>query len=160
MIFCAFSIVIMRVELLIGDSQAALANKPCGSGRPTHCSFHHHLPPSFAGPRGILLIGTFSVAAEPARRANAADYPCRADEAAGQAKTANDAKRPRCSTREVPPSFTGTPNVLRQVGSQSADTIKFYFREHSATSLALARNQTETRHVAGMCADHAHIRKK
>jgi hypothetical protein len=40
----------------------------------------------------IPLIGTFPVAAEPARRANAADPPCRADEAAGQAKTTNSAK--------------------------------------------------------------------
>jgi hypothetical protein len=50
------------------------------------------IPPAFAGPRGIPLIGTFSIAAEPAGRANAADPPCRADEAAGQAKTTHDAK--------------------------------------------------------------------
>jgi hypothetical protein len=37
MILCAFSIVIMTVELLIEDSLIAFA-KPCRSGRPTHCA--------------------------------------------------------------------------------------------------------------------------
>jgi hypothetical protein len=48
--------------------------------------------------------------------------------------------------------------VLSEVGSQSADTIKFYVREHSATSLALA-DRTETRHVAGICADRVYKEK-
>ena len=38
------------------------------------------------------MIGTFSVAAEPARRANATVPLCRADEAAGQVEITNDAK--------------------------------------------------------------------
>jgi hypothetical protein len=49
-------------------------------------------PPAFAGPRGIPLIGTFSVVAEPARHATATVPPCRADEAAAQVKIANDLK--------------------------------------------------------------------
>jgi hypothetical protein len=48
------------------------------------------IPPAFAGPRAIPLIGTFPVAAEPAGRANPAK-PC-ANEAAGAAKTNDNAK--------------------------------------------------------------------
>jgi hypothetical protein len=50
------------------------------------------IPPAFAGPRGIPLIGTFPIAAEPAGRANPAEPPCRANEVAGQAKTTKNAK--------------------------------------------------------------------
>src|SRR6266403_4953317 len=59
------------------------------------------IPPAFAGPREIPLIGTFPVAAEPADRGNppiaaepACPPPCppRANEAAGQAKTTKNAK--------------------------------------------------------------------
>jgi hypothetical protein len=59
------------------------------------------IPPAFAGPRAIPLIGTFPVAAEPAGRGNppiaaepACPPPCppRANEAAGQAKTTKNAK--------------------------------------------------------------------
>jgi hypothetical protein len=58
------------------------------------------IPPAFAGPRGIPLIGTFPVPAEPAGRANppiaaepACPPPCppRATEAAGGVKTMNNA---------------------------------------------------------------------
>jgi hypothetical protein len=58
------------------------------------------IPPAFAGPRGIPLIGTFPVPAEPAGRANppiaaepACPPPCppRANEAAGGVKTMNNA---------------------------------------------------------------------
>jgi len=59
-------------------------------------------PPRFAGPRGIPLIGTFPVPAEPAGRANApmaakpaCPPPCppppRANEAAGGVKNTNNA---------------------------------------------------------------------
>ena len=44
------------------------------------------IPPAFAGPRAIPLIGTFPVAAEPALRANCAN------EAAGVARTTRTAK--------------------------------------------------------------------
>jgi hypothetical protein len=50
------------------------------------------IPPAFAGPRGMPLIGTFPVAAEPACRANPAEPPCRANETAGQAKATKNAK--------------------------------------------------------------------
>jgi hypothetical protein len=97
------------------------------------------IPPAFGGSRGTPLIGTFSVAADP---------PCRADEAAGHAKTANDAKAIEVFDTRSATIIYWNLNVLGEVGSRSADTIKFYVREHSATSLALARDQTETRHVA------------
>ena len=58
-------------------------------------------PPAFAGPRGIPLIGTFPVPAEPAARGNnppiapkpACPPPCppRANEAAGGVKTMSNA---------------------------------------------------------------------
>jgi hypothetical protein len=50
-------------------------------------------PPAFAGPRGIPLIGTFPVPAEPAARANPPCPPCppRANEAAGGVKTMDNA---------------------------------------------------------------------
>src|SRR6266404_7810846 len=53
-------------------------------------------PPAFAGPRGIPLIGTFPVPAEPARRANPpCPPPCppppRANEAAGGVKIMDNA---------------------------------------------------------------------
>src|ERR1700682_5127421 len=53
-------------------------------------------PPAFAGPRGMPLIGTFPVPAEPARRANPpCPPPCppppRANEAAGGVKTMDNA---------------------------------------------------------------------
>jgi hypothetical protein len=43
MILCAFSIVIMTVDLPIEKSHAAFATEPCRSGRPTHYSFRQHL---------------------------------------------------------------------------------------------------------------------
>ena len=58
------------------------------------------IPPAFAGPRGIPLIGTFPTPAEPAGRANApiaakpaCPPPCppRANEAAGGVKNMNNA---------------------------------------------------------------------
>ena len=54
------------------------------------------IPPAFAGPRAIPLIGTFPIAAEPAGRANPPIAPkpaCppRANEAAGGVKTMNNA---------------------------------------------------------------------
>jgi hypothetical protein len=71
-----------------GGSEATLEAFPTRL-RSTNTLF---IPPAFAGPRGKPLIGTFPVAAEPERRANAADSPCRANEAAGQAKTTNNAR--------------------------------------------------------------------
>ena len=50
------------------------------------------IPPAFSGPRGMPLIGTFPVAAEPACRASSAEPPCHANEAAGQAATTKSAK--------------------------------------------------------------------
>ena len=58
------------------------------------------IPPAFAGPRAIPLIGTFPIAPEPADRENpptaaepACPPPCppRANEAAGGVKTRNNA---------------------------------------------------------------------
>ena len=48
------------------------------------------IPPAFAGPRGMPLIGTFPVPAEPAGRANP-PCPPRANEAAGGVKTTDNA---------------------------------------------------------------------
>jgi hypothetical protein len=71
----------------------------CGSGAsleafptPLGSTTTLFIPPAFAGPRAIPLIGTFPVAAEPAGRANPAEPPCCANEAAGAAKTKNNAK--------------------------------------------------------------------
>jgi hypothetical protein len=71
----------------------------CGSGAsleafptPLGSTTTLFIPPAFAGPRAIPLIGTFPVAAEPAGRANPAEPPCRANEAAGAAKTNDNAK--------------------------------------------------------------------
>jgi hypothetical protein len=51
------------------------------------------IPPAFAGPRGVPLIGTFPVAAEPACRANPAEPPCpRENDGAGEANTISNAK--------------------------------------------------------------------
>src|SRR5438309_10175079 len=79
----------------------------CGSGAilealptPLGSTTTLFIPPAFAGPRAIPLIGTFPVAAEPAGRANppiaaepACPPPCppRANEAAGGVKTMNNA---------------------------------------------------------------------
>jgi hypothetical protein len=54
------------------------------------------IPPTFAGPRGIPLIGTFPIPAEPAGRENAPiaakpACPPRANEAAGGVKNMNNA---------------------------------------------------------------------
>jgi hypothetical protein len=59
------------------------------------------IPPAFAGPRG------------------------RADEAAGQTKTANDAKASEAFDTRKCHHDALEPNVLGEVGSQFAGTIKF-----------------------------------
>jgi hypothetical protein len=71
-----------------GGSGASLEAFPTPLGSTTAL----FIPPAFAGPRGIPLIGTFPVAAEPACRANPPEPPCRANEAAGHAKTTKMAK--------------------------------------------------------------------
>jgi hypothetical protein len=77
-------------------SVAILASLPT----PLGSTVELFIPPAFAGPRGIPLIGTFPVPAEPAGRANApiaakpaCPPPCppRANEAAGGVKTMNNA---------------------------------------------------------------------
>src|ERR1700716_4494168 len=71
----------------------------CGSGAsleafptPLGSTTTLFIPPAFAGPRAIPLIGTFPVAAEPAGRANPTKPPCCANEAAGGAQTQGKAK--------------------------------------------------------------------
>jgi hypothetical protein len=79
----------------------------CGSGAilealptPLGSTATLFIPPAFAGPRAIPLIGTFPIAPEPAGRGNppiaaepACPPPCppRANEAAGRFKTMNNA---------------------------------------------------------------------
>ena len=79
----------------------------CGSGAilealptPLGSTATLFMPPAFAGPRAIPLIGTFPIAPEPASRGNppiaaepACPPPCppRANEAAGGVKTMNSA---------------------------------------------------------------------
>jgi hypothetical protein len=73
--------------MLGGGSGATLEAFPTPLGS-TDALF---IPPAFAGPRGMPLIGTFPVAAEPACRANPAEPPCRANEVAGHATTTKSA---------------------------------------------------------------------
>src|SRR6266566_9090909 len=75
----------------------------CGSGAilealptPLGSTAELFIPPAFAGPRAIPLIGTFPIAPEPAGRGNPPIAPkpaCppRANEAAGGVKTRNNA---------------------------------------------------------------------
>jgi hypothetical protein len=78
--------------ILGGGGAATLAALPTPLGSIVEL----FIPPAFAGPRAIPLIGTFPAAAEPAGRANppiAAEPACppRANEAAGGVKTMNNA---------------------------------------------------------------------
>src|SRR5258708_3432254 len=94
------------------------------------------IPPAFAGPRAIPLIGTFPVAAEPAGRANppiAAEPACppRANEAAGGVKTMNNAIATFTEGLDIrSASMIRSERRSREahIGSQSADTIKLNFR--------------------------------
>jgi hypothetical protein len=82
---------------MLGDGGAATLPAP---PTPLGSTVELFIPPTFAGPRAIPLTGTFPIAAEPAGRANppiaaepACPPPCppRANEAAGVAKTMNNA---------------------------------------------------------------------
>src|SRR6266403_1020072 len=77
------------------------------------------IPPAFAGPRAIPLIGTFRVAAEPGLRAN------RANVAAGVARTTEVFGMGRLH-------YYSLERRMRRVdvGSLSAGTIKLKFRKH------------------------------
>ncbi|HEY2210603.1 MAG TPA: hypothetical protein VGH62_03100, partial [Bradyrhizobium sp.] len=84
------------------------------------------IPPAFAGPCAIPLIGTFPVAAEPALRANCAN------EAAGVARTTKSAKAIFTAVfgmGKLHYDSLGRQTREADVGSQSADTTKLKFRK-------------------------------
>jgi hypothetical protein len=93
------------------------------------------IPPAFAGPRGIPLIGTFPVPAEPAWRANP-PCPPRANEAAGGVKTMDNAIAifsALIDIRKLPfHDSLDQRSCEADVGSQSIDTIKLNFRKSEA----------------------------
>ena len=111
----------------------------CGSGAsleafstPLGSTAALFIPPAFAGPRAIPLIGTFPVAAEPAGRANPAEPPCCANEAAGAAKTKDNAKAIFAVVFGMGKlHYDSLESRMREadVGSRSADTIKLKFRK-------------------------------
>jgi hypothetical protein len=98
-------------------------------------------PPAFAGPRGIPLIGTFPVPAEPAARANPPCPPCppRANEAAGGVRTMDNAIAifsALLDIRKLPYDSLEQRSREADVGSQSIDTTKLNFNQ-SETQQAL-----------------------
>ncbi len=125
----------------------------CGSGAslealptPLGSTATLFIPPAFAGPRAIPLIGTFPIAPEPASRGNppiaaepACPPPCppRANEAADGVKTMNSAIATFTEMLDM-----GSASMIHwrsremihwrsregHVGSQSADTTKLNFR--------------------------------
>jgi hypothetical protein len=148
--------------ILGGGGAATLAALPTPLGSIVEL----FIPPAFAGPRAIPLIGTFPAAAEPAGRANppiAAEPACppRANEAAGGVKTMNNAIATFTEVLDLDMGkfhvrFTRTPRDA-DVGPQSTDTIKFCFR-HSifgAETKSLLRKRSSHRLVA--VAAPAHI---
>jgi hypothetical protein len=83
------------------------------------------IPPAFAGPRGMPLIGTFPVAAEPAPRANCAN------EAAGVARTSKIAKAIFAEVFDMAKLHDGLRERRRREADlvrQSTGTIKLIFR--------------------------------
>jgi hypothetical protein len=99
------------------------------------------IPPAFAGPRAIPLIGTFPVPAEPGLRAN------RANEAAGVARTKNTAKAIFAEVFGMGKlHYDSLERRMRgaDVGSLSAGTIKLKFRKHSDAAVPAGRVCTET----------------
>jgi len=80
------------------------------------------IPPIFAGPGAIPLIGTFPVPAEPAIRANCA-Y-----EAAGVARIAKTAKAVFIEMFDMAKLHCGSDEA--DVGRPSAGTIKMIFRQN------------------------------
>jgi len=98
------------------------------------------IPPAFAGPGAIPLIGTFPAAAEPAFRPNCA-Y-----EAAGVAKTTKNAKAIFTEVFGMGELHYGSlERRMREadVGSQSAGTIKLKFRKHFGAAVPAGRVCTE-----------------
>jgi hypothetical protein len=107
-----------------GGSGATLEALPIPLGSTTTL----FIPPAFAGPGAIPLIGTFPAAAEPALRANCAN------EAAEVAKTTRNAKAIFTEVFGMGRLHYHSPGRRMRgadVGSQSADTIKLKFRKHS-----------------------------
>jgi hypothetical protein len=100
------------------------------------------IPPAFAGPRGIPLIGTFPVPAEPAWRANP-PCPPRANEAAGGVKTMATAIAifsALLDIRKLPYDSLEQRSREADVGSQSIDTTKLNFKQ-SETQQALVNSR-------------------
>jgi hypothetical protein len=102
-------------------------------------------PPAFAGPRGIPLIGTFPVPAEPAARANPPCPPCppRANEAAGGVRTMDTAIAifsALLDIRKLPYDSLEQRSREADVGSQSIDTTKLNFKQ-SETQQALVHSR-------------------
>ena len=105
-----------------GGSGATLEALPTPLGSTTTL----FIPPAFAGPGAIPLIGTFPVAAEPALRANCAN------EAAEVAKTTKNAKAIFTvvfGMGKLHYDSRGRRMREADVGSQSAGTIKLKFRK-------------------------------
>src|SRR5437588_8682749 len=114
------------------------------------------IPPAFAGPRAIPLIGTFPIAPEPAGRGKppiaaepACPPPCppRANEAAGGVKTMNNAMATFTEVLDMRSAlYDSVERRSREayVGSQSAGPIKLNFRLRcpAAVHEVKVRNQT------------------
>jgi hypothetical protein len=105
-----------------GGSGATLEALPTPLGSTTTL----FIPPAFAGPGAIPLIGTFPVAAEPALRANCANE---AAEVAKTTKNANAIFTVVFGMGKLHYDSRGRRMREADVGSQSADTIKLKFRK-------------------------------
>jgi hypothetical protein len=93
------------------------------------------IPPTLPGPRGIPLIGTFPVPAEPAARANPCENPpppCppRANEAAGGARTIDNTKAIFNARSDIAKLFSDSLRGSRErdVGFEIHDPIKLDVR--------------------------------
>jgi hypothetical protein len=118
----------------------------CGSGAilealptPLGSTAALFIPPAFAGPRAIPLIGTFPIAPEPASRGNppiapkpACPPPCppRANEAAGGVKTVNNAIATFAKLLDMGHHYDSRERRSREthLGAQPTDTTKLNFR--------------------------------
>ena len=133
----------------------------CGSGAildalptPLGSTATLFIPPAFAGPRAIPLIGTFPIAPEPAGRANppiatepACPPPCppRANEAAGGVKNMNNAIATFTEVLDMGSACDSRERQCREahVGPQSTGTIKLNFINWILRSISAWRFERE-----------------
>ena len=147
-------------HLNCGIAGAAMCG--CGSGAilealptPLGSTTTLFIPPAFPGPRGIPLIGTCPIAAEPAGRANpaiaaepACPPPCppRANEATGEANTMNNAIATFAVVLDMGKLHDDSLERRSReahVGSQSADTTKLNFINWILESISVQPSERE-----------------